>query len=602
MNGSEEAISYELKSINGIRNRKHDRIEGVGELVKRRHLETTSEMAREYYSKFMAERTCKTCKGARLGEQALSVKIAKKNIVEITDLPINEEIDFFLNVKLTKEQQQIGNLALKEVINRLSFLDNVGLGYLSLSRTAATLSGGESQRIRLATQIGSKLTNVLYVLDEPSIGLHQRDNEKLILALKKMRDLGNSLIVVEHDEETMMEADHLIDIGPGAGNLGGQLVSQGTPAEVAADPKSITGRYLSGIDSIPIPTRRRGGNGFTIELKGATGNNLKNVNITIPLGKFAVITGVSGSGKSTLITETLVKAIEKKLVSPFVRPSPYKEIKGLHNVQKIISISQDPIGRTPRSNPSTYVGVFDDIREVFAMTPEARAKGYEKGRFSFNVRGGCEKCQGDGTIRIEMHFLPDVFVNCEDCSGKKYNEETLHVKFKGKSIYDILQMNVHEALEFFAPFPNIHRKFSLMEEVGLGYLRIGASAIHLSGGEAQRIKLAKFLQRKATGKTVFTLDEPTTGLHIDDVKRLIKVLDSIVDNGDTVIVIEHNLDIIKVADHIIDMGPEGGNAGGTIMATGTPEQVITKQDLTHTGVFLKKLMEKELLRTRRRAK
>jgi excinuclease ABC subunit A len=597
LHGSREEIEYELISSSGSLYRKNERIEGVSELIKRRHLETSSEMAREFYSKYMSEKKCQTCNGQRLSKEALCVLINDKNIVDVTDLNIKSELEFFLSVTLTKEEQQIANLALKEIINRLSFLENVGLNYLTLSRSASTLSGGESQRIRLATQIGSQLTNVLYVLDEPSVGLHQKDNDKLISALKKMRDLGNTLIVVEHDEETMMESDYLIDIGPGAGINGGQLIAAGTPEEVMKNKKSITGKYLSGEKSIELPRKRRSGNGLTLEIKGCTGNNLKNVSATIPLGKFVAVTGVSGSGKSTLIYDTLVKVIEKSLTNPFVKSEPYKEIKGLHNIDKMIVVSQEPIGRTPRSNPATYVTVFDDIRDIFSMTPESKARGYEKGRFSFNVKGGrCERCQGDGTIRIEMHFLPDVYVKCEDCEGKRYNEETLQVKFKGKSVYDVLEMNVDQAIEFFESFANVHKKLSLMKDVGLGYIKLGAPAVNLSGGEAQRIKLAKFLQRRATGKTLFVLDEPTTGLHTDDVARLIQVLNTIVDSGETVIVIEHNLDVIKVADHVIDIGPDGGDNGGNVVATGTPEQIISKPKLTHTSEYLKKIMERDLLR------
>lgn len=594
MNGSDEPITYEITSSSGKKYKKTEYIEGIAVMIKRRHLDTSSNMAREYYSMFMTEKQCKDCNGKRLSEEALSVKINNHSIIDVTNMSITDELNFFLNLELDDEKKEIANLALKEIISRLSFLDNVGLSYLNLSRTASTLSGGESQRIRLATQIGSKLTNVLYVLDEPSIGLHQKDNEKLINTLKEMRDLGNSLLVVEHDEETMLASDYLIDIGPGAGVNGGKVVSCGTPKEVMNDKKSITGQYLSGSKKIHIPKKRRSGNGHVLELKGATGNNLQNVDLKIPLGKLTVVTGVSGSGKSTLINQTLVKALEKRLNNPYIKPSPYKSLSGMQNIDKIIKISQDPIGRTPRSNPATYVGVFDDIREVFTLTPEAKARGYEKGRFSFNVRGGrCERCQGDGTIKIEMHFLPDVYVKCEDCLGKRYNEETLDIRFKSKSIYDVLEMNVEEALEFFSAFANIHRKLTFMKDVGLSYIKLGAPATSLSGGEAQRIKLAKFLQKKATGKTLFVLDEPTTGLHVDDVSRLLEVLNSIVDQKDTVVVIEHNLDVIKVSDYVIDMGPEGGNKGGQIIATGTPEQIISKKEISYTAQFLEKILKRD---------
>lgn len=558
----------------------------------RRFSETQSERAREYYEKFMSNLDCPSCNGQKLSVEALSVKINDKNIIDLTEKNINDLIDFFVSLELSETDRNIANLALKEVVDRLSFLDNVGLNYLTLSRSASTLSGGESQRIRLATQIGSSLTGVLYVLDEPSIGLHQKDNEKLIETLKKMRDLGNTLIVVEHDEDTIRASDYLIDIGPKAGDFGGEVVAAGTVEEVSKSNKSITAQYLSGKLKIEIPKKRRYGNGKTIELIGATGNNLKNVSVNFPLNKLIAVTGVSGSGKSTLINETLIKGIEKKLTNPFIVPAPFKDIKGLKNVDKIVKVSQDPIGRTPRSNPATYVSVFDDIRDLFANTKEAKARGFQKGRFSFNVSGGrCENCSGDGLIKIEMHFLPDVFVKCESCNGKKYNQETLQVLYKGKSIYDVLEMSVIEARDFFYEIPEIKRKLELMVDVGVDYLKLGTSSTHLSGGEAQRIKLAKYLQKKATGKTIYVLDEPTTGLHSHDIAKLIEVLNRIVNNGDTVIVVEHNLDLIKCADYVIDLGPDGGINGGQLVAYGTPEEIIEKKAVSYTGLFLEKIMK-----------
>jgi excinuclease ABC subunit A len=521
------------------------------------------------------------------------VKIDNKDIIEVTQLSVRECIDFLLNIKLTEQQQQIAKLALKEIIDRLTFLDNVGLNYLTLARNAATLSGGESQRIRLATQIGSSLTGILYVLDEPSIGLHQKDNDRLIKTLKKMRDLGNTLIVVEHDEETMMNSDYLIDIGPGAGEFGGNIVAVGTPTEVMRNPHSITGKYLSGKLNIPVPKVRRSGNGQKIILKGANEHNLKNLEVVFPLGKFIVVTGVSGSGKSTLINETLAKNIQKMLFSPFTKAPSIKSLVGINGLDKLIMVTQEPIGRTPRSNPATYVSVFDDIRELFALLPESKARGYSKGRFSFNIPGGrCEKCWGDGVIRIEMHFLPDVYITCSECNGKKYNDETLAIKYKGKSIYDVLEMSVMEALDFFQNIPNIRHKLELMNDVGLGYIKLGTPATKLSGGEAQRIKLAKFLQKRASNNTLLILDEPTTGLHTHDIKNLINVLNRIVDHGATVIVIEHNFELIKCADHIIDLGPEGGELGGKVIATGTPEQLLTKVNISYTAEYLKKYLKK----------
>ncbi|MGL4948050.1 MAG: excinuclease ABC subunit UvrA [Mycoplasma sp.] len=587
--GSDEAIQFSLSSTANTYV-KNEYIEGIASLIKRRHYETTSEFAREYYSKYMAETPCKTCSGKKLNDAALCVKVAGKDIIDCTNMSIMDLIDYFLGLELTPEQSMISNLLLKEIINRLSFLKNVGLDYLTLSRRALTLSGGESQRIRLANQIGSHLTGILYVLDEPSIGLHQKDNEKLIDALKSIRDLGNTVLVIEHDEDTMLASDYLVDIGPGAGAFGGEVVACGTPQEVLANENSITGQYLSGKLKIDVPKTRRGGNGQKIILKGCKGNNLKNIDVTFPLNKFIAVTGVSGSGKSTLVLETFVKAIQKNNFDPFVEPLPYRDIIGCNHVDKLVIVNQEPIGRTPRSNPATYVGVFDDIRDIFAMVPLSKERGYLKGRFSFNVKGGrCEHCQGDGSIKIEMHFLPDVYIQCPECLGHKYNDETLQVKFRSKSIYDILEMSISEAKEFFINNHNIHHKLKLLDDVGLGYLKLGTSGVALSGGEAQRVKLAKFLQRKPTGKTIYVLDEPTTGLHTHDISHLIKILNKIVDNGDTVITIEHNLDLIKVADHIIDIGPDGGNNGGIVVATGTPEQIVNK-DASHTATYLKKYL------------
>lgn len=588
--GSDEPIEYTITSSNNNSYIKCDYIEGIATGLKRKHFETSSELAREFYSKYMAETPCKKCHGKKLNEAALSVKIDNKDIIEYTNMNIDELIDHLLGLELNVEQQQISNLLLKEIINRLTFLKNVGLDYLTLSRKASTLSGGESQRIRLATQIGSQLTGVLYVLDEPSIGLHQKDNEKLINSLKAIRDLGNTLLVVEHDEETMFASDYVIDIGPGAGIYGGEVVAEGTVQEIMENDKSITGQYLSHKKTIPIPKTRRGGNGKKIIIKGCKGNNLKNIDVTIPLNKFVVVTGVSGSGKSSLVLETLTKAIQKTNFDPFVEPLPYRDLIGANHIDKLVIVTQEPIGRTPRSNPATYTGVFDDIRELFAQIPLAKERGYEKGRFSFNVKGGrCESCQGDGVKKIEMHFLPDVYIKCSECNGQKYNEETLQIKYHSKSIYDVLEMSIQEAMEFFINVPSIYGKLKLLNDVGLGYLKLGASAVSLSGGESQRIKLAKFLQKKPTGKTLYVLDEPTTGLHVDDVSRLINILNKIVDNGDSIIVVEHNLDLIKVADHIIDIGPDGGSNGGTIVATGTPEQVAENKH-SYTGQYLKNIL------------
>ena len=591
--GSDESIHMNVTSINGLKRENYDYFEGVLNHIKRLYFETTSEMARTFYGKFMSEKVCKVCKGKRLSPQALCVKINGKSIIDLTDASIDDLLNFFLHLKLNEQKQQIAHLALKEIINRLTFLQNVGLGYLTLSRNATTLSGGEAQRIRLATQIGSNLTGVLYVLDEPSIGLHQKDNAMLIKTLKKMRDLGNTILVVEHDEETMLESDYVVDIGPGAGAEGGSLVACGTPQEIMKCKQSITGKYLSGELSIPLPKKRRSGNGQKIVIKGAQANNLKNITVTFPIGKFICVTGVSGSGKSTLVLDTLAANIKKYLFNPFTNAGKIKSITGIQNIDKLIIVTQEPIGRTPRSNPATYVGVFDDIRELFASVPEAKARGYKKGRFSFNIPGGrCEKCQGDGVIRIAMQFLPDVYVKCDECHGKKYNDETLGIKYKGKSIYDVLEMSVNEALEFFKNIPNIHHKISLLNDVGLGYLKLGTSANDLSGGEAQRIKLAKFLQKNSTSKTILILDEPTTGLHTDDISKLINVLNRIADLGTTVIVIEHNLDLIKCADYIIDMGKDGGNAGGEVIATGTPEQLLNFTNVSYTAQYLKKILKK----------
>ena len=502
-------------------------------------------------------------------------------------MSIKELIPFFNNLKLNESQKQISDLIVKEILNRLTFLDNVGLSYLTLAREASTLSGGESQRIRLATQIGSKLTGVLYVLDEPSIGLHQKDNDRLINSLKEMRDLGNTLIVVEHDEDTMRAADYLVDIGPGPGDLGGKIMACGTPEEVMKNPNSLTGKYLTGKLKIEVPEKRRKGNGKFIEIKGAKENNLKNINVKFPLGTFTLVTGVSGSGKSTLVNQILLNALRSKVYGTMVIPGKHRSIKGLEEIDKVVNISQEPIGRTPRSNPATYVGVFDDIRDLYANMKEAKMKGYDKGRFSFNVKGGrCEACWGDGVKKIEMHFLPDVYVPCDVCHGTRYNSETLEVKFKGKNIAEVLDMRVSEAIEFFDSVPKIKNKLQIMMDVGLSYIKLGQSAPTLSGGEAGRVKLAKELQKKPTGKSVFILDEPTTGLHTDDIKKLLVILERIVDNGDTVIVIEHNLDVIKCADYIIDLGPDGGDGGGTIVATGTPEEVA-KVKTSYTGEYLK---------------
>ena len=589
--GSDEIIHfhYSTKSGNIMNNR--DFYEGVINNLQRRYMETTSTWIREWLENYMVESVCETCQGARLKKEVLSVKVGDKNIYEVTSMSIKELIKFFNNLKLGEEQAQIANLILKEIGDRLSFLQNVGLEYLTLSRSAGTLSGGEAQRIRLATQIGSHLTGVLYVLDEPSIGLHQRDNEKLINSLKEMRDLGNTLIVVEHDTDTMLEADYLVDIGPGAGDNGGQVVAAGTPQEVMQNKNSITGDYLSGRKCIEIPKTRRKGSGKFITIKGAKEHNLKDINVKIPLGTLTLVTGVSGSGKSSLVNEILVKAAQQKIYKSKDLPGKHEKILGLDNIDKIVAISQNPIGRTPRSNPATYTGVFDDIRELFTTTKEAKMYGFGKDRFSFNVKGGrCEACRGDGVKKIEMHFLPDVYVPCEVCHGTRYNIETLSIKYKEKNISDVLNMRVSEALQFFENIPKIKNKLQILEDVGLGYIKLGESAVDLSGGEAERIKLAKELQKKATGKTLFVLDEPTTGLHQEDIRRLLAIINKIVDNNDTVLIIEHNLDVIKTADYIIDLGPNGGDGGGSVVATGTPEEIIKVKE-SYTGEFLKKVMK-----------
>ena len=588
--GSDKPITYTITSSSGNVSKTTAYIEGVKTLIARRYVETTSAWSKEWYASFMREKECPTCHGKRLNEMVLSVKVNGLSISDFTDMSIDKALEWIHNLKLSDYEMKIARLIIKEISDRLTFLHNVGLGYLTLSRRAAGLSGGEAQRIRLATQIGSRLTGVLYVLDEPSIGLHQRDNEKLIQTLKDMRDLGNSVIVVEHDEETMMESDYIVDVGPGAGVHGGTIVAAGTPEEVKNNENSITGAYLSGRKKIPVPKKRRKGNGLYVEVRGAKEHNLKNINVKFPLGKFIAVTGVSGSGKSTLVNDILVKALKQKIYKSKEQPGAHREIRGYENIDKIIEVSQEPIGRTPRSNPVTYTGVFDDIRDLFAKTPEAKMRGYDKGRFSFNVKGGrCEACQGDGVKKISMHFLPDVYVPCEECGGKRYNEETLQVTYKGKNIYDVLEMTVEESLSFFENLPRIYNKLKALYDVGLGYVKLGQSATTLSGGEAQRVKLASELQKRATGKTLYVLDEPTTGLHSDDVNRLINVLNKIVDNGDTVLVIEHNLDVIKVADWIIDLGLEGGDAGGTIVVQGTPEKVAKCED-SRTGQFLKDLL------------
>ena len=586
-----EKINFSYTSATGTRNFTVP-FEGVIPTLQRRYNETKSQGMRDFYEMYMSDSPCHVCNGARLKKESLSVRIEDKNINELTDMSINQIKEFLNSLQLSKKDAIIADAILKELNKRLQFLIDVGLEYLTLSRSAGTLSGGEAQRIRLATQIGSGLTGVLYILDEPSIGLHQRDNYKLLTTLKKLRDLGNTLLVVEHDEDTMYAADEVIDIGPGAGVHGGKVIAQGTAEEIKQVPESITGQYLSGKKKIAVPDKRRKSNGKSIEIIGATEHNLKNVNVKFPLGVFTCITGVSGSGKSTLVNEVLYKYIAREINKSNEKPGKCKEIRGIQNIDKIINIDQSPIGRTPRSNPATYTGVFDIIRDIFATTNEAKLRGYEKGRFSFNVSGGrCEACQGDGIIRIEMHFLPDIYVPCEVCKGHRYNRETLEVKYKGKSISDVLEMTVEEALDFFSNIPRIKQKIQTLYDVGLGYIKLGQPSTTLSGGEAQRIKLATELSKRATGKTLYILDEPTTGLHIADVHKLVDILQRLVDTGNSIIVIEHNLDLIKTADHIIDLGPEGGDKGGEVIAIGTPEQ-ICKNEKSYTGKFLKKYIEK----------
>lgn len=602
LNGStKEKMTFRYENDRGgVRERKIY-FEGVLENINRRYHETSSDYIREQMEQYMTSKPCPTCKGHRLRKESLSVKINDHHVGQVTDMSIKNAMAFFgESLHLTDKEKEIANMILREIEERLGFLNNVGLDYLTLSRAAGTLSGGEAQRIRLATQIGSSLMGVLYILDEPSIGLHQRDNDRLIATLQRMRDLGNTLIVVEHDEDTMLAADHIVDIGPGAGMHGGYIISEGTPEEIMADESSLTGQYLSGERFIPLPAERRKPQGRWLKVKGATENNLKRVNADFPLGLFTAITGVSGSGKSTLINDILYKSVAQKLYKSKHKPGAHKSVEGLDQLEKVIDIDQSPIGRTPRSNPATYTGVFDDIRDVFSMTNEAKLRGYKKGRFSFNVKGGrCEACRGDGIIKIEMHFLPDVYVSCEECEGRRYNRETLDIKYKGKNIADVLEMTVEEAVDFFENIPKIKRKIQTLYDVGLGYIKLGQQATTLSGGEAQRVKLASQLHKRSTGKSLYILDEPTTGLHVDDIDRLLKVLQRLVDNGDTVLVIEHNLDVIKTVDYIVDLGPEGGDNGGMIVAKGTPEK-IAKVEESYTGYYLKPILEREEERMKNR--
>ena len=575
--------------------------EGVINNIERRYKETNSDFTREQMRKYMTELPCPACHGYRLNERALSVQIGGQNIAQVSELPISKSLPFFQQLKLDEQKEKIARPILKEIIDRLTFMQNVGVEYLTLSRSARTLSGGEAQRIRLATQIGSNLSGVIYVLDEPSIGLHQRDNDRLIRSLKKMRDLGNTLVVVEHDEDTMRAADYIIDIGPGAGENGGQVMAAGTPKQIMRSSKSLTGQYLSGRKFIPVPAKRRAGNGQFITLKRAAANNLKNINVKFPLGKFICVTGVSGSGKSTLVNLILRRVLAQKLNSNSAKPGKYESISGVDQIEKVIDIDQSPIGRTPRSNPATYTGVFDDIRDLFAQTNDAKVRGYGKGRFSFNVKGGrCETCHGDGIIKIEMNFLPDVYVPCEVCHGTRYNSETLEVEYKGKNISQVLNMTVNEALDFFSAIPKIRRKLQTIQDVGLGYVKLGQPATTLSGGEAQRMKLASELHRQSHGKSFYILDEPTTGLHMDDIKRLLTVLQRLVDKGNTVLVIEHDLDVVKSADWLIDLGPEGGEAGGYVVATGTPEDVA-KVKKSYTGQYLSPMLKRDAEWARERA-
>ncbi|WP_155805091.1 excinuclease ABC subunit UvrA [Lentilactobacillus kisonensis] len=573
--------------------------EGVINNVNRRYHNTSSDFTRNNLNQYMTELTCQTCHGYRLNRKALAVKVDKRNIAEISVLDVSAELAFFRSLSFGPQDTMIAKPIIKEITDRLTFLRNVGLDYLTLSRSARTLSGGEAQRIRLATQIGSNLTGVLYILDEPSIGLHQRDNDRLIASLKKMRDLGNTLIVVEHDEDTMRAADYIVDIGPGAGQSGGQVMAVGTPADIEKAPKSITGQYLAGKRFIPVPLKRRKGSGKKIRVTGAAENNLKNITVDFPLGKFVVVTGVSGSGKSTLVNDILKRALAQKINHNSEKPGKYKSISGYKNIEKIVDIDQTPIGRTPRSNPATYTGVFDDIRGLFANTNDAKLRGFKKGRFSFNVKGGrCETCHGDGILKIEMNFLPDVYVPCEVCHGKRYNAETLEVEYKGKNIADVLDMTVDEAVDFFSAIPKISRKLQTIKEVGLGYVSLGQSATTLSGGEAQRMKLASELHKKANGRNFYILDEPTTGLHSEDIRKLLGVLQKLVDQGNTVLIIEHNLDVVKSADYLIDLGPEGGDGGGSIVATGTPEKVAEVKE-SYTGQYLKPVLERDKKLTRK---
>lgn len=589
----DEKIFFSYTNEFGKTREQEIEFEGVLRNVERRFKDTSSDYVRDQMEKYMAQSNCPSCKGYRLKPESLAVKVDHKHIGEITTFSIKEALAFFQELQLSEKDMKIAKLVLREISERLSFLDNVGLDYLTLNRASGSLSGGEAQRIRLATQIGSRLTGVLYILDEPSIGLHQRDNDRLIETLQSMRDLGNTLIVVEHDEDTMLAADYLIDVGPGAGVHGGEIIAAGTPKEVMANEQSLTGQYLSGKKYIPVPVERRQNDGRMITIQKASENNLKNVSVDIPLGVFTAVTGVSGSGKSTLINEILYKALAQKINRAKAKPGAVKAVEGIEQIEKIIDIDQSPIGRTPRSNPATYTGVFDDIRDVYAATNEAKVRGYKKGRFSFNVKGGrCEACRGDGIIKIEMHFLPDVYVPCEVCHGKRYNRETLEVKYKDRSISDVLEMTVEDGLEFFQKIPKIARKLQTLVDVGLGYVKMGQPATTLSGGEAQRVKLASELHKRSTGKSIYILDEPTTGLHVDDIARLLKVLQRLVDGGNTVLVIEHNLDVIKTVDHIIDLGPEGGDRGGQIIATGTPEEVA-KVKGSYTGKYLLPILERD---------